>query len=90
MDLEKLYSLSCTIRTWSDFVLQHATTTTEYSSLLSHECSFDKKFCGTTQFNYLLRCYKNQFYYLKNSMEDLILKYKELEKFCNENNINGG
>lgn len=81
MDFDKLFNLSNTVNTWASFVLEHAVTTTEYSCLLRYYKNRDKDF--------IFSLYKKEFYYLKKNMQDLILKYEELEKFFNENNING-
>lgn len=78
MDFEKLSSLSCTVNTWAQFVLEHATTTNEYSYVLKYyqnNCDF------------ILSLYKKEFYYLKKNIEEINEKLKELEKFLNENNI---
>lgn len=80
IDFEKLCSLSCTINTWSEFVLEHAITINEYSYVLKYY---------PDNLNFLLRLYKKEFYYLKKNIEEINEKFKELEKFLNENNING-
>lgn len=80
MDFEKLYNLSSTVKTWTDFLSDHTVSTTKISCMLYH---------GVFEKGFVLSCYENEFYYLKKYMEELILKYKELEKFYNENNING-
>lgn len=83
MDFEKLYSLSNSVCTWNGFVFEHSIAIAKISCTLSGNCNTQ------TEKNYLLRYYKNEFYYLKKYIDDLILKCKELEKFYNENNIEG-
>ena len=81
MDFEKLSSLSCTVNTWAQFVLEHATTTNEYSFVLKN---------NQINRDFILSLYKKEFYYLKKNIEDINEKIKELEKFLYENNIYGG
>ena len=81
MDFEKLHDLTGSVRTWAYFLLENGITASKIACSLSH---------GDFENGYVLRCYENEFYSLKKNMEELILKYKELEKFLNENNINGG
>lgn len=81
MDFEKLHDLSGSVRTWTYFLLENAIAASKIACSLSH---------GDFERGYVLRCYENEFYSLRQNMEDLILKYKELEKFLIENNINVG
>lgn len=81
MDFEKLHELSSSVRTWTYFLLENAIAASKIACSLRH---------GEFEHGYVLRCYENEFYNLKKNMEDLILKYKELEKFFNENKINVG
>lgn len=81
MDFEKLASLSCSVNTWAQFVLEHATTTNEYSYILKYYLS---------NRDFILDLYKKEFYYLKKNIEGINEKLKELEQFLNENNINVG
>ena len=78
MDFEKLCSLSCSVNTWAEFILEHAATTNEYSYALKYY---------TDNRDFLLGLYKKKFYYLKKNIEEINEKFKELEKFLNENNI---
>ena len=80
MDFEKLFSLNNTVNTWAGFVLEHATTTNEYSCLMKHY---------PNNRDFLLRLYKKEFYYLKKNIEGINEKFKELEQFFSENNIEG-
>ena len=84
MDLEKLYDLSCSVNTWTEFVFEHVVAIKKIS------CSLSGGLRTAIENDFLLRCYENEHRHFKKNMEDLILKYKELEKFLNENNINGG
>lgn len=81
MDFEKLSSLSCSVNSWAQFVLDHSTTTNEYSYILKYYL---------TNRDFILDLYKKEFYFLKKNIEELNEKFKELEKFFNENNINVG
>ena len=78
MDFEKLNILSCTFNTWCDFLQENAVITSNFACMLS---------IGSYDEDFILRLYKNEFFYLKKHMEELIEKYNELENFCNENNI---
>lgn len=80
MDFEKLHELSCSVKTWSEFLLENAICMSKHACCLQH---------GDFASGFVLRSYENEFYYLKTHMEELILKYRELEKFCDENNIKG-
>jgi hypothetical protein len=80
MDYEKLHELSGSVRTWAYFLLENGISLSKIACNLSH---------GEFEHGYVLRSYKNELYYLRKNMEDLIEKYNELEKFCNENNIEG-
>lgn len=80
MDFEKLHNLSGTVRTWTYFLLENSIAMSKIACALSH---------GEFERGYVLRSYENEFYYLKQHMGELIEKYNELEKFCNENNIKG-
>ena len=81
MDFEKLYDLSCSVNTWTEFVFEHAVAIKKMS------CSLSGSLNTAIENDIFLRCYKNDYFHFKKNMEDLILKYKELEKFLNENNI---
>lgn len=81
MDFEKLHTLSNALNTWCVFLNENTVITSNFACMLSN---------GSSQEDYILRLYKNEFYYLKKHMEELIEKYEELENFCNENNINRG
>lgn len=83
MDFEKLYDLSCSVNTWTEFVFEHAVAIKKIS------CSLSGGFITAIENDSLLRYYKNEYSHFKKNMEDLILKFKELEKFLNENNIEG-
>lgn len=78
MDFEKLHDLSCGVKTWTYFLLENTIMMSKLACALKH---------GDFENGYVLRSYEHEFYYLKDHMEELIIKYKELEKFCNENNI---
>lgn len=81
MDFEKLYDLSCSVNTWTEFVFEHAVVIKKIS------CSLSGDLRTEIENSFLLRYYENEYYHFKKNMDDLILKYKELEKFLNENNI---
>lgn len=83
MDLEKLYDLSCSVNTWTEFVFEYAVAIKKIS------CSLSGGLRTVNENYFLLRCYENEYFHFKKNMEDLILKYKELEKFLKENNIDG-
>ena len=83
MDFEKLYDLSSSVNTWTEFVFEHAVAIKKIS------CSLSGGIRTAIENDFLLRCYENEYCHFKKNMEDLILKYKELEKFLNENNIRG-
>jgi hypothetical protein len=78
MDFEKLHTLSCTLNTWCVFLHENTVITSNFACMLSNESSNE---------DYILRLYKNEFYYLKTHMEELIEKYEKLENFCNENRL---
>ncbi len=78
MDYEKLHDLSCSFKTWCNFLLENAVITSNFA----YFNKFSKE-------DYILSLYKNEFHFLKQHMQELILKYNELEKFLNENNIEG-
>ena len=80
MDFEKLFELTGSVRTWAYFLLENGISASKIACSLSH---------GDFERGYVLRSYENEFYHLKQNMKELIEKYNELEKFCNENNING-
>lgn len=80
MDYEKLHALSCSVNTWCNFLLENAVITSNFASMLFNKFSNEDD---------ILALYKHEFYFLKKHMQELILKYKELEKFCSENNIKG-
>lgn len=83
MDFEKLYDLSCSVNIWTEFVFEHSIAIKKIS------CSLSGCLRTAIENDFFWRCYENEYYNLKKNMEDLILKYKELEKFFNENNIEG-
>jgi len=78
MDYEKLHELSGSFRTWAYFLFENGISLSKIACNLNH---------GEFENGYVLRSYKNELYNLRKNMEDLIEKYNELEKFCNENNI---
>ena len=81
MDFEKLHELSGSVRTWTYFLLESAIAASKIACSLRH---------GDFERGYVLRSYENEFYYLRKNMRELNEKFKELEKFFNENNINVG
>ena len=81
MDFEKLFELTGSVRTWAYFLLENSIAASKIACSLSH---------GEFERGYVLRSYENESYHLKQNMIELIEKYKELEKFLNENNINVG
>ena len=78
MDFEKLHDLSCSFHTWCGFLYENAAINSNFACMLSNK---------TSNVDFILMCYKNEFHFLKRHFEELYEKYKELEKFLNENNI---
>lgn len=80
MDFKKLHDLSCSVHTCSTFLSENAAIISNFACMLSNKTSNE---------DFILTCYKNEFHFYKKHFEELDEKYKKLEMFLNENNIKG-